>query len=361
MTNLELIILARHAEWRYRLDRYEAKHLKVLLGIVEQVRQELFNRLKNSLGETKKFSTLRSKRVLSEIITLTTGIQSRLGLNIAEIATLAGVKSFEMQNDILSFGGRVPGFNYSMLSYEQIRSLIVNTPVGGKILNDWITSTFDTRLQGEIKDEIGKGLFQGESYKKFTDRVDQKFDIIKSDVITLVRTYVQDINVRAMTEVYENNQDLVEKIEWSAVMEPGYFATGRGTCVRCQALDGNQYDIDGRKPRMPLHGRCRCLWLPVLTDWRNLGIDIDEFEDAYRPYTIRPDKNIDTGLNRAILAQGFEGGHYVDFFWKQTENFQRNAVGPRRLELLKSGKVNFTQLVDKLTGRLHTIKELTNL
>ena len=76
-------------------------------------------------------------------------------------------------------------------------------------------------------------------------------------------------------------------MRWTAVLEGGYKKTGRGTCLRCAALDGTVYKLDEKKPQMPLHPRCRCIWLPETKTFRELGVDWDEIQETSRPYTIR--------------------------------------------------------------------------
>lgn len=97
--------------------------------------------------------------------------------------------------------------------------------------------------------------------------------------------------------------------------------------------------------------------LPVTKTWRELGIDADEMEDVARPYTMRPDKNIDAGGSRTIIENGFHDGDYGSWFKNQSSVFQDNAVGPKRAAMLRAGKVGFHDLVDE-TGRLRTLDEL---
>ena len=46
---------------------------------------------------------------------------------------------------------------------------------------------------------------------------------------------------------------------------------------------------------LPLHPSYRCLWLPVTKSFRELGLDIDEFKETARPWTIRKDGVIGYG------------------------------------------------------------------
>ena len=109
-----------------------------------------------------------------------------------------------------------------------------------------------------------------------------------------------------------------------------------------------------------LSSNCRCVALPVLKSWRELGLDRDELEPAIRPYTIRPDVNIDAGGMRTIIESGRHQGDYASWWAKQDRAFRVNAVGPGRFELLEAGKIKFEDLVDA-QGRQRTLEELGRL
>ena len=118
-----------------------------------------------------------------------------------------------------------------------------------------------------------------------------------------------------------------------------------------QCLSG-MYHVDG-----VLSSNCRCVKIPVTVTFRELGIDMDEFEEVARPWTTRPDIPIGEG-GRNILTWGSHKGEYASWFESRGEQFQKNVVGPERLALIKSGKVKFKDLVDPETGRLYRIDEL---
>ena len=129
--------------------------------------------------------------------------------------------------------------------------------------------------------------------------------------------------------------------------------------MRCASLDQSQFKM-GEGPPIPLHPRCRCVALPVMKSWHELGLDRDELDAAIRPYTIRPDANIDAGGMRTIIESGRHQGDYASWWAKQGPDFRRNAVGPGRFELLEAGKIGFEDLVDG-AGNQRTLKELMAL
>lgn len=63
---------------------------------------------------------------------------------------------------------------------------------------------------------------------------------------------------------------------------------------------------------------------------------------------------------RTIIESGRHQGDYASWWAKQPKAFQVNAVGPGRYELLKSGKIEFGDLVDT-QGRQRTLEELGRL
>jgi len=144
---------------------------------------------------------------------------------------------------------------------------------------------------------------------------------------------------------------------WTATLENSYKGSGRGTCLTCAGRDGRAYPLEGPKPDMPAHPRCRCCWRPKTKTWKDLGIDLPELEEATRPFTLRPDVNIDAGGKRTIIEVGQMQGDYGTFFDKQSKTFQLNAVGPGRYDLLKSGKIEWDDLLNR-DGNVRTLREL---
>jgi hypothetical protein len=355
---LDLIQLGRLVSHRYALDEYETQAVKPLLKAVQQAQGEIMARIQAKGAGLPEWSEERSLALLDELSDLTLALRQKLTGDLSELTSQAGAQSYLVHNDIASFGGRVLDFNNVALTAGQIRQLLTDTPVGGKLLSQWVDSSFDWRLTDQIKQEITAGMLQGEGYPGLVRRLGQGFDMVKQDAITLTRTYVQSVNVGAQEAVYRANKDVVKGWKWCAALEPGFSKTGRGTCVRCACLDGQVFqENEAHRPEIPLHPRCRCMWLPELVTWRELGINMNELEEVYRPYTMRPDKNIGVGGTRTIEEVGFHQGSYSSWFDKQSRQFQLNAVGPGRLELLESGKVKFDDLVDR-SGRLLTLKEL---
>lgn len=351
--DLDLYFLTRNVTWRYRLDQYEgatiAEMLKTVRAAVADVQLQLFNGGKVPRGDA----------LLDELQALSAGLRKRLGEDVADMATEALNYSAQEHASILSIDNRVPINNVS-LSADQFRAFL-GGPAGGVSLPAWVDAAWGSTVTEQVKRNLNIAVLQGESYQKAVRGLLESSiaDFTEREAITIARTYVQTANVAAQMSLYEANDDLVTGWKWSAVLEGGYSKSGRGTCLRCSSLDQRQFKM-GEGPPIPLHPRCRCVALPVMKTWRELGLDRDELDAAIRPYTIRPDVNIDAGGMRTIIESGRHQGDYASWFEKQGRAFQQNVVGPGRLELLDKGKIKFEDLVDS-QGRQRTIQELNAL
>lgn len=352
---LELIVLARNIQWRYQLDQYEAATLGALLTVVRRAERQILDDIQVRGASITQWSEDRSLALLDELSDLTLGIQTTLTRNIADIASRAGAASYTTHNGIVSFDGMVAPFVSVAMSAAQLRSMILDTPVGGNLLRDWVRRTFDQPLIDEIRSEIMAGRLLGESYRELIGRITEGFGVVERNAISLVRTYVQSMNVNAMEAVYQANREVVKGVQWVATMEVA-GRRGSGTCLRCAALDGQKFKWDEPRPPCPLHVRCRCVLVPVLVSWRELGLDIDEIREVYRPWTRRPDMNIDAGRpGGTILEHGFHQGNFASWFSGLSREDQLAIVGPGRFGLLNSGRVDFEDLVDSSTGRLRLL------
>jgi SPP1 gp7 family putative phage head morphogenesis protein len=258
----------------------------------------------------------------------------------------------------------VPGFNTVSLAPAQIASFVEGQPLGGtfegggRTLQMWVEDIFAWGVEESIENELLTGALKGEDYRQLVRRLQTEYaELTKDEITTLARTYVQGANVGAMEKVYKENPKVVNSVRWSATLEPGYKKTGRGTCLRCAALDGNRYPVN-KHPRCPLHPRCRCILLPVTPTFKELGLDINEIEDVYRPHVERANKVIGAGGKRKIQQVGFHRGDYSDFFYTKDRAWQQKLVGPKRMDLIDSGRIDFKDLVDFSTGELYTLDEL---
>jgi len=355
----EHIRLARVIAWQDQLDQFTDSSLRFLQKSIGQAQLETAIRLEHWAGHPTPtgWSEDRSHALLDELGAMSTATQNLIVGHIADMAGHAGSASLDMHNDIVSWGGRVVPFNAISLTPEQIKQLVYGTPVGGRLLQDWVHRTFDDNLREKIRQEILTGMLEGNSFPKLIDRIDQGWGMTRTQATTLARTYVQSVNVSAMQAVNERNKDIIKGWKWVATMEVG-GPHGGGTCLRCAALDGHVYLwTDTEAPEIPLHPNCRCVPMPITLTWRELGLDINELEDVYRPWTYS-DLNIREGRGGKIIPMGFHQGDFGSLYPTLPDDLQKQIVGPGRWQLIKDGVVTFADLVNPATGQLRLLEKV---
>ena len=355
-----LIQLAQKTQFDYKLHLYENDALKNLNKSVRKTQSIISAKLKTIKPEST-FSVEKMNALSDEMERLTAGVQAQITKGIADTTFTAGMASYAEHNKIASFGGLVPGFNNVALSPFQMTSLVSGTKIGGKKLNEWVEHNFSKRLQDDFKAKITNGMLMGQSYpemiKQFNSGV---YDQFSGDIESLTRTYVQSVNVNAMHDVAKANDDIIKGWKWNSVAE-------NRTCIRCLSLDSQNtlYKI-GEGPDMPLHQNCRCFPEYITKTFRELGVDIDEMEDSYRPYSIRGTVDPITGkINPGkigvgggkIISTGRFLGTYDDFFKGLPADVQTKMLGPTRYGLWKSGKLKLADMTDK-AGNTILIKDL---
>lgn len=352
MTPEEKIILLRLIEMQEKILGIEDIFLSDISKIYAKTIDLLIKRISKTKG---KWTKKRLDSLLDEINIFIEQINIRLDANIAEITSDIGVYSYQQINRITSWDGLVENFNFVTLQKAQILQLITEQKLAGKKLSDWTGDLFKGNLPF-IEEEIRKGFIAGESNAKIASRIGKVLNDkqLKRHIDTIVRTYIQSINVKAQMDVFEANQDVVKYVEWSALMENRNHKTGRGTCPRCQALDGLRWKTnDKNRPTCPLHADCRCIYQPVTLSWKELGFNVDEMEDIYKPWVER-----DLEGDSSILKYGFTGKNYPDWWKTRSKQFQDNSVGPVRADLIRRGLIDFRDIIDLRSGELFTIKEL---
>jgi hypothetical protein len=395
---IDLYYIIRNIKWRYKLDKFEDQALREIMKSVGQARYEIMSELDNRFGKRPRpWTDARNKELLDELNKLTAGIKDQLGEDVSEVARIAYEQSLDEHNLIMSIGGRAANVsmvllvariayeqsldehnlimsiggraaNVSMVSLaeEQIQNFLT-TPIGGMYLNDWVQRTFDYPLQDRLKEELGAGLFRGESYPKLAKRINQLLSDAANNVDTLVRSWVQAANVNAQHTVAQQNEDVIKGWRWDATLENGNFSRGHGTCLRCLALDARDevYQMNGGPP-LPLHPNCRCVRRYVTKSYRELGISLDDLNDAVRPYTTRGNIDPVTGTVKRgktgtgglpLLSAGRIDGGMDEFFKSLPEQLQKQTLGTRRYELWKDGQIKLYDLADE-NGDLKLVKEL---
>lgn len=191
-------------------------------------------------------------------------------------------------------------------------------------------------LNEKIKKQLRQGIFGGETTPQIVNRItggvdglgNQQPGIInkhRNDVERLVITTANAVGNNALLKTYQNNSDIIDGVMHSATLQTR-------TCARCGGRSEKVWRLKDYKPvghsfafiSLPLHPRCRCLYLPTLIGEPMPG--------------------------RLTYKKWFEG---------LSEGRQIKVLGPSRHNLWKSGKVSLEEFSNSTTGDLIKLSDLT--
>ncbi len=123
-----------------------------------------------------------------------------------------------------------------------------------------------------------------------------------------------------------------------------YVATlDTDTCPLCASLDGVFYPAGQLRPSIPVHNRCRCVYVPQVKPWKELGFEFDDVSGRFRASMGGP---VDGKLS------------YDDWIRTQSPADIQDFLGPQRYDRwLDLGK---PPIGDFVSGdRILTLDELT--
>ena len=369
---------------RLMLDGLEdsaTKELKVLYGdLIKTARKAYENQINLVKGSSPEF---RLKYLEEQFNIIVDSVTKKLSSKALEFIAIAGSYSYESTNDLVSWDGKVENFTNVYKSPEQVKAIVLGETLGGKTFESWMN--LDTQnLKAETKTAIKVGLANGVGYDKLVrsmikDHSAQfKLEKIEDNIIaleTVVKTYIQSVNISAHKEIYSKNSDLIKKVEWSAVLENGNVKTGKGTCPRCAALDGQEYKNHEDAPPCPLHPRCRCMLVPITKTWDELFKDerlseknLNELRETEwktenllgKKWNVRDldTRRIQESDWKGLATRLKNGNDYSDWWETRNKSFRDNAVGPVRSALITETDLNFEDIVNRDTGELYTLQEL---
>ena len=152
------------------------------------------------------------------------------------------------------------------------------------------------KSQKEVLGAVKRGINNGATPQQLTKKIQGILGGEKNAADRIARTTANAVGNNTLLTTFKNNSHLIEGVMHSTTLDSR-------TCMRCVSVSDVTYPV-GRQPYMlPLHFRCRCVWVPML-------------------YGDKP------------IVQTYE-----KWFASQPPERQLRILGPVRFELYKTGKV----------------------
>jgi SPP1 gp7 family putative phage head morphogenesis protein len=186
-------------------------------------------------------------------------------------------------------------------------------------------------LTGETTQSIAKRLIGNLEFSETAKTVrqlaaagGQLTAVADNQILTLIRTSVNQVANTASQQVYEANQDITEKYRYVATLDSR-------TSSICAALDGQQFEY-GKGPTPPQHFNCRSTTVPV--------IDYDQLSRDFG-FKVEP-----PAVGKRAAAGGMvpANENYGQWLKGQSNKIKADALGPGRVPY-------FNRLAEKYGAR----------
>jgi SPP1 gp7 family putative phage head morphogenesis protein len=225
--------------------------------------------------------------------------------------------------------------------------------VGGKLLA-YIFPDVAQDLRDKVERTIRDGISNGQTNQQIIQRIKGTKKLNYSDGLldktrTVIDSEVRTARAHLSSEVYLDT--------WKAL---GFEYTkdvatldGRTTPL-CASRDGRVQKLGDGHQKPPYHYRCRTV---------QVGCDADGDLSGVRPFVAddRSVKNIPKDERADKIGQTDANTTYKQWFDRQSAEYQKNWLGPKRYELYKKGDYPIDRFIDPLTGRKFTLSELRDM
>lgn len=357
---IEAYHIARAMSWNYRLGQFEAEALKPILATYDAARAEILAGFEARYANMTDWRAVRDEAFLGEVEAMTAGLRQTLTDQYGTMSATVGTASLAETASALSLGGLV-AVNTVSLSPAQFRAFFLDLPIVDHKVNEWVNASFRGTVGEQMRQALATAAIRGEGYRPMVKRLEDGLGMARNEATTLARTFVSAANNAARDEVYKANADIVKGWRWLT-------AGDNLVCLHCLPLHGRKFKM-GEGPSRPRHPRCRCGATPVLVSWRELGFDVDDFEDEAGQWIVRGKQGKDgeitvkpVGVGGANPILRISNHKDADAWWASLSPAEKRAtqLGPGRAELLDAGKIKMKDLIDK-DYKVRTLEQLRTL
>jgi len=197
-----------------------------------------------------------------------------------------------------------------------------------------------------VRNLIGRLHFgQAGSVRQIAQAGGSATKMANQQIMTIVRTSINQVSNSASQKVYEANQDVTDKYEYVATLDSK-------TSAVCARLDGQTF-IYGNGPTPPQHFNCRSTTVPIV-NWNSL-------EKKYP--TLKRPKETNLITRPSESGRVPQGMTYADWLLKQPRSVQAEVFGKWKSQYFvklskKEGAQSALRKIVRKDGSELTLKQL---
>lgn len=207
-------------------------------------------------------------------------------------------------------------------SMAQVLAVAVNAPFDGRSWTQWGRKLASDTLS-RVESEMRQAVSLGETVFQARKRLETAADLSRTSAERLARTVFAAAGDRARMVAYQANADIIEELQFVAVLD---LKTSR----RCMAASGRRFRLDDPALaafRPPLHPCCRSVLLPVTRSWESL----------LGPEGRELDKAMSRGTQASVDGPVSADLDYAGWLKRQTREYQTEALGPTLAAAFRRG------------------------
>ena len=309
----------RHAIF---VGRFAGSQIKEVIPFLERIRRTTISRLaqENITEINKSRLTALTKELDEAMIEAYDKMGKKLTENMKQFADYEADFSARMFTKATKADFTVP-------NGKTIEAAVFSNPIAlttDSISIEAALAQFSKQKRKQMINVIKDGIIAGRT----SDEVVKDIDFVSKKIqrnhaAALVRTVTNHVSTAARQATVDDNQDVVEGVEWVSTLD------GRTTHT-CQSLDGKVF-AENKGPRPPLHWGCRSTVIPKVKK---------EFSVVDKIKTERPA----VGGGGAETVSGKTT--YNSWLKKQSAQFQDEVLGSGKGKLFREGGLSVNQFVD---------------
>jgi hypothetical protein len=341
------------------LQHYSNGIVRRLIALLNRVDSDLFAQITASLERlpAESFTAKRLDALLVSVRELNR--EAYISIERELTPELKALVQYEAGYQLQLFAATIPAPVVAQLAIgavdiERTYTAAMSRPFQGRLLSEWMAGLEEGRAV-RIRDAIRIGYTESQTVSQIVQRLrgtkakgysDGIIEIDRRNAESVARTAISHMAGSTRDGFYEKNNDLIKAVQWVSTLD------SRTTHI-CMVRDGKKYTNDTHKPighSLPwlggagrAHWGCRSSTVPVIRSFKDLGIDLPEFDEG--------------GTRSSMDGQVSSGLTYPQWLQKQSVARQIEVLGKTRAKLMRDGGLT----VDKFTndrGRWLNLDEL---
>lgn len=313
MTMLWQNEIIKHAD---RLDRAGAGLTRDLVRDLEQALAKIDRELAKG-DQDRPFTFARYSVMRSQIVGLLEALSASIPGLLYDAGKVAATTAPEavkasldaLQSRVVSLGNTALSFNFTAPSLSALLAVAVDAPYDGRNWNAWGQKLAGDVL-GQVESEMRQAVALGETIQQARKRLNVAANLGRISAERLARTMMAATGDRARFATYQTNSDIIDFVEFLAVLD---LRTSR-TCI---AASGRRFRLDDPELpafRPPMHPNCRSVLIPIV-DLPGVPVGEQASQDGPVP----------------------ANWSYSDWLKRQSREYQEEALGPTLAAAFRRG------------------------